>query len=59
MDKEITIAKLKEIINHLPDDAPVRICNGHSLWAAVEYDYVADSRGYPAGIILSNPNMPK
>lgn len=59
MDKEMTIAKLKELIQYLPDDAVVRICNGHSLWAAIEYDYEADKYGYPKNIILSNPNMPK
>lgn len=59
MEKGISIAKLKELIKNLPDDGTVLICNGHSLCAAVEYEYEADSYGYPTGITIINPNMPK
>ena len=59
MERKITIAELKEIIKYLPDDGYVKICNGHSVWDAIEFEYEADKYGYPNGIIITNPNMPK
>lgn len=60
MNKELTIAELKELIENLPDNAVVRICNGHSVWRVTEYDYEANPNGAEyTGIILTNPNMPK
>lgn len=57
--KNMTIAELKHLIEYLPDNAVVKICNGHSIWAVTEYEYDADDSGYPKDIILTNPNMPK
>ncbi len=59
MKRKITIAELKEIIKNLPDDGDLKISNGHSVWDAIEYEYEADALGYPIGIIIINPNMPK
>lgn len=56
----MSIAQLKEIIKNLPDDAVVRICNGHSIWRVTEYEYEANPYGDEyTSIVLINSNMPK
>ncbi len=58
--QEMSIAQLKEIIKNLPDDAVVRICNGHSIWRVTEYEYEANPYGDEyTSIVLINSNMPK
>lgn len=60
MDKELTIAELKVLIEHLPDNATVRICNGHSIWRVNDYEYESNPYGDDnTGIVLINSNMPK
>lgn len=60
MDKELTIAELRELIKYLPDNATVRICNGHAIWSVTSYEYEANPYGDDyTGIILTNSNIPK
>lgn len=56
----MTIAELKEIIAYYPDDAVVRISNGHSIWGVKTYDYQANPHtGETISIVLENDDMPK
>lgn len=60
MKTEMTIAELKEIIAYYPDDAVVRISNGHSIWGVKTYDYQANPHtGETISIVLENDDMPK
>lgn len=58
---ELTIRELKQYIQNLPDEAVVRLSNGHATWRVtdiesnVEYGGVKD-HGY---IILTGAHMPK
>lgn len=58
---ELTIRELKQYINSLPDEAVVRLSNGHSVWRVtdleehVEYGDVKNN-GY---IILTGAHMPR
>ncbi len=56
----MTIAELRELIKYLPDNATVRICNGHAIWPVTSYEYEANPYGDDyTGIILTNSNIPK
>lgn len=60
MNTEMTISELKKIIENLPDDAVVRISNGHAIWRVKDYEYEANPFGDNyTGIILTNMDMPK
>lgn len=60
-DAELTVRELKQYIQNLPDEAVVRLSNGHAVWRVtdieqdVEYGDVKD-HGH---IILTGAHMPK
>lgn len=56
----MTVSELKKLLNLLPDNADVYVCNGHSVWNVLDYEYTTNNNNSEyIGIVLENSNMPK